>query len=349
MAQKTKTPETTEQLQARCATLEKENAELAAKVKLLEQQFRLSQKRQFGASSEKTDANQLSLFNEAEATADPATEEPEVEEATVRKVRRGNRKTRTENLPRETIEHRLPEAEQVCTCCGGALHEMSTETREEIKIIPAQAKVIEHIRYDYACRYCERHGTETPVVPAQKPASVYPGSLASPSAMAHLMNQKYVEGLPLYRQEKQLARLGVTLSRQTMANWMIHGADQWLRLIYGRMYDHLLKQDILHADETTLQVLKEPDRPATSTSYMWLYRTGQEGPPNILMYQLMDFPVKDTEVTKLIRSSQNFRYVVITMNICGRQFNACDFTFAHLHTVPTDPVIHIFNASSRKC
>jgi len=283
MGQTTNTFETTEQLQARCESLEQENAKLADKVKWLEAQFRLSQQRQFAASSEKSDPNQLSLFNEAESTADLETEEPTVEEVTVRrKKRRGNRNVQTENLPRETIEHRLPETDQVCSCCGGALHEMSTETREEIKIVPAQAKVVDHVQYVYACRHCEHHEIETPIVPAQKPEPVYPGSLASPSAMAYIMNQKYVEGLPLYRQEKQLNRLGVALSRQTMANWMIHGADQWLQPIYGRMSDHLLEQDILHADETTLQVLSEPDRPATAKSYMWMYRTGREGPPNIL-------------------------------------------------------------------
>ncbi|WP_149029984.1 IS66 family transposase, partial [Effusibacillus lacus] len=70
-----------------------------------------------------------------------------------------------------------------------------------------------------------------------------------------------------YRQEQQFARLGVPLSRQTLANWMIHGADKWLRLLYHRMHEHLLKQDILHADETTVQVLREPGRSAETTSY----------------------------------------------------------------------------------
>ncbi|WP_149029977.1 IS66 family transposase, partial [Effusibacillus lacus] len=70
-----------------------------------------------------------------------------------------------------------------------------------------------------------------------------------------------------YRQEQQFARLGVPLSRQTLANWMIHGADKWLRLLYHRMREHLLKQDILHADETTVQVLREPGRSAETTSY----------------------------------------------------------------------------------
>ena len=114
------------------------------------------------------------------------------------------------------------------------------------------------------------------------PAPVLPGSLVSPSAMAYIMTQKYVESMPLYRQEKQFARLGIELSRQTLANWMIQGAEQWLEPLYKRMHEHLLKQDILHADETTLQVLREPGRSAATNSYLWLYRTGRDGPAIVL-------------------------------------------------------------------
>ncbi|MFB4166293.1 IS66 family transposase [Alteribacillus sp. JSM 102045] len=262
-----------------------QNEELTAKLKWYEEQFRLSKHRQFGSSSEKTDSNQLELplFNEAEIEKDPKVEEPTVETITYdRKKKRSSRQTNVESLPSETVEYRLPVEEQACSCCGGALHEMSTETRRELKVIPAEVKVVHHVRHVYACRHCERHGTETPVVTATMPSSVYPGSLASPSAMAYIMQQKYVEGLPLYRQEKQFERLGVHLSRQTLANWVVYGADTWLRPVYDRMKKHLLQQDILHADETTLQVLKEPGRSSASQSYLWLYRTGRDGPPNIL-------------------------------------------------------------------
>lgn len=239
--------------------------------------------RRFGSSSEKTNLDQLSLFNEAEDTADSTVEEPTVEMITYkRKKQRGERQQKLENLPVETVEYRLSEEEQVCSCCGGSLHEMSTEVRKELKVIPAQVKVVEHVRHVYSCRHCERNEIETPIKTASMPTPVFPGSLASPSAIAYTMVQKYVESIPLYRQEKQLERLGVFISRQTLANWMMHGANAWLQLIYDAMYRHLLQHDILHADETTLQVLSEPDRPAESKSYMWLYRTGRESSPIIL-------------------------------------------------------------------
>jgi len=267
----------------RTEKLEMEKEALEAKLKWYEEQFRLSQQRRFGSSSEKTNSDQLSLFNEAEDTADSAIEEPTVQEITYkRKKQRGQREQKLENLPTETIEYRLPTEEQVCSCCGGELHEMSTEVRKEIEVIPAQVKVKEHVRYVYSCRHCEHNEIETPIVTAKMPAPVFPGSLASPSAMAYTMTQKYVESMPLYRQEKHLERFGISISRQTLSNWNIYGANTWLSPIYNRMHEHLLMQDILHADESTLQVLSEPDRPATSKSYMWLYRTGRMGPPIVL-------------------------------------------------------------------
>ncbi len=131
-------------------------------------------------------------------------------------------------------------------------------------------KVVKHVRYVYACRHCEHNDITTPIITTPMPTSVLPGSLVSPSAMTYIMNQKYVEGMPLYRQEQQFARLGIVLSRQTLFNWMLHGANKWLTLLYDRMHEHLLKRDILHADETTLQVLHEPGRAVETTSYLWL-------------------------------------------------------------------------------
>lgn len=243
---------TIEELSVRNAELEKQNEVLQAKLKWFEEQFRLSQHQKFGTSSEKTNPDQLelSLFNEAEITADVKVEEPTLETITYnRKKYVGQRDTKLENLPTETIHYRLSDEEQVCLCCGGNVHEMSTETRREIKVIPAQVTVVEHVQHIYGCRQCEREGIETPIVTAKMPAPVYPKSLASASSMAYIMNQKYVEGMPLYRQEKQLERLGVYLSRQTLANWMIYGATKWLSILYTRIHELLILNDSLHADE----------------------------------------------------------------------------------------------------
>ncbi|MBE3578241.1 MAG: IS66 family transposase, partial [Limnochordales bacterium] len=284
---------TTEDLRHRCAALEQQNAallqqiaELTAKLHWFEEQFRLARHRQFGASSERTPTEQQPLiFNEAEVeAASPAPPEPTLETVNSyrRRKARGHREAMLQDLPVETIEYRLPEAEQICPACGGPLHEMSTEVRQELQIIPAQAKVIEHVRHIYGCRHCEREEVTASIVPAPMPAPVIPGSLASASTVAYVMTQKFVEGLPLYRQEQQFERLGIALSRQTLANWMLIAADRWLSPLYERMHEHLLRQEILHADETTVQVLHEPGRAAQTQSYFWLYRTGRDGPPIVL-------------------------------------------------------------------
>ena len=189
-----------------------------------------------------------------------------------------------EDLPVETVEYRLPAEEQICSCCGGPLHEMSTEVRQELKIIPAQVSVVKHVRYVYACRQCEQKETSTPVVTAPMPAPVLKGSVASPSAMAFITTQKYVYGMPLYRQEQQFSRMGLELSRQTQANWMLYASNRWLNPLPERMHEQMLKHDILHADETTLKVPHEPGRAAELQSYIWIYRTGRDG-PTIVLYE----------------------------------------------------------------
>ena len=154
------------------------------------------------------------------------------------------------------------------------MHAMSKEIRREIEVIPPQVKVKEHVRIVYGCRTCEENDVTVPVVTAPMPAPALPGSIASASAIAYIMVQKYMFGLPLYRLEQQWKLLDIDVSRQTMANWIIMVATRWLVLIFNRLHELLLLRDICHADESTLQVLHEPGRAANTKSYIWLYRTG---------------------------------------------------------------------------
>ena len=238
-------------LEERCLHLEQKNAELSAKVKWYEEQFRLAQKRKYAASSEKSDSEQLLLFNEAEQEAQPLLAEPTLEKITYERKKKqpGQREAMLKDLPVEMIIYSLPAEEQTCSCCAGKLHKMKTEIPQELEIIPAKVSVMQHVRKVYACRKCQQEGTTTPIITAPMPNPVLKGSLASPSTLAHVMNQKYVDGLPLCRQEQQFARLGLKLSRQTLANWVLYGADKWLVHLYERLHQHLLQRDILHADD----------------------------------------------------------------------------------------------------
>lgn len=165
------------------------------------------------------------------------------------------------------------------------MEQIGKEVRRTLVIVPAQVKVREDVYPVYACRNCEKKGIETPVVKTPKDNAVIPGSFASPEAIAHIMTQKFVMGSPCYRQEQEFKYAGIELSRQTMSNWILKASDDWLTPVFGTMHAELLKQEIIHADETTLQVLHKPGKSAQSKSYIWLYRTARDAAHPIVLYE----------------------------------------------------------------
>lgn len=267
------------ELQDKISLLESEKAELMAKLHWFEENLRLQQQKRYGRSSEQTIPEQQSIFNEAEIldVVKPPVQEPTIEEInyTRKKKQKGQREEMLKDLPVEIIEHKLPESEQVCYVCGSEMKEISVEVTRELEIIPPQVKVIEHRRSVYACSNCEKNETTTPVVTAPMPKRTLPGSIASAATIAYVMTQKYMFGVTLYRQETYWKQIDIEISRQTMANWLILASTRWLSIIFERMHQLLLQQDIIHADETGLQVLHEVGRAANTESYMWLYRTGR--------------------------------------------------------------------------
>ena len=199
---------------------------LEQQIALLTEAIRLSRKKRFGASSERTSEDvmeQLSLlFNEAEVYVDQAAEEDDGS-VVVAAHKRHKKHEYTldelpENVPVEVVEHRLPEEELVCPECGSTMTEIGREVRRRLKLVPAKAAVVEDWYYTYTCRKCEKENTETTMVKAPRQPNFIPGSFATPEAAAHLKVQKFVTGSPLYRQEQELKRQGIPLSRQTMSN-----------------------------------------------------------------------------------------------------------------------------------
>jgi transposase len=273
--------------------------ELELLLKFYEEQFKLLKSRQFGASSEKGALPfQLGLFDEVENTADPNAAEPELAEITyTRRKRVGKREDDLSMLPVEVIEHKLTEKEQICPECMGPLHEMGNDARRELTIIPAKIKVTEHRRAVYSCRNCEKNSDHVPIIKAPTPEPVIKGSLASPSAVAHVMTQKYVMAAPLYRQEKDWERQGAALSRQTMANWVVRCSEDWLVPLYDRMRGCLLQSRTLHADETRVQVLKEPGRAPATDSFMWMYCTSGDTDRHVVLFEYQ--PTRSAEHPKL--------------------------------------------------
>ncbi len=275
---------TREELEAEVMRMSMQLEEVSSKLTWYEEQYKLSRAQRFGPSSEHTPFDQMSFFNEAESEmSNFMAMEPKFDEVKIpSKKKKGHKAQITRSLPTKIIEYTLSSDECVCPECKGPLHEMKKEIHKELTVIPAQVTVTQRVRSIYACRNCDKNNTSTPILSAPMPRPVIKNSLASPSMIAHIMQRKYVDAVPLYRQEQQFKKYGLMLSRQTLANWMIKSSNDWLRPMYNLMHVELLKKEVLHADETVLEVLCEPGREATTNSYMWLYRTSSDSIPIVL-------------------------------------------------------------------
>ena len=275
-----------EQLRQQNAILQQQLLQKDALIEHYLEQLRLLQKKQFGSSSEKNAIvpEQLSLFNEPEALADDKIAEPTIEEITyTRRKQKATKEENLEDLVTETVEHELSGAELDCPQCGDSMTEIKVEERYEIKIIPAKVEVIKHRQHIYACTNCQANDITTPFAQGRGYEPFLPKSSASAETVAWLLDQKYNLGLPLYRLEQNVQQqMGLSLSRQTMSNWILKTAELYVEPMFAEMRRHLLLQTHLHADETTLQVLNEPGRTAEQKSYMWMFRTGRGSPPIVL-------------------------------------------------------------------
>ena len=161
---------------------------------------------------------------------------------------------------------------------------MGEDKSEQLAFIPAQIKVIEHVRLKYSCRHCEQHAEKTPIKIAALPSTPIPKSMATPSLLSQIITSKYQYALPLYRQEQMFKQHRIELNRKTMADWMLKCATLFKPII-EHWHHLLLQQAVIQADETPLKVLGEDK----AHCYMWLYCTGADAPttndlPNIVLY-----------------------------------------------------------------
>ncbi len=265
-----------------------EKAALEKKLELFKEQVLAARRKMFGASSEQID-NQIHLFNEAESEADPRAEEPTPE--TIVSPTRKQRKTpelqrasMDESLPTEVVEHKAAEADASCPTCQAEMEIFAYRELIELVFKPAVLKRVIHRYPVLTCPDCKINGIQSTIIETKRPEALLPKTMASPSIAAHIITQKYMMALPLYRQEMEWEQMGIHLSRQTQSNWLLALSERYIIPMCDRMRHHLLQQDILHADETLVQVLKEPGRPAESKSYMWFYLSGRYGPP-IVRYE----------------------------------------------------------------
>lgn len=282
-------------LKERVRDLTAENERLRLKLEHMNELLLNAQRARFGQSSEKKTyvlgEDQTSLFNEAELVQDHKAEEPTEETFTVKAHARKKKRTIDElakNLPVEEIVLQLPGSKLNCSKCGGTFRLIGKKlVRRELIIIPQEEKVLEYYSCTYACDTCEKDTGYAHILTTQAPPALMKHSLASPSTVADVMTKKYVDSIPLARQEKIWARQGVELSRATLANWVIQCTQTWLKPLYRHMKHVLLEDTVIHADETTVQVLKEDGKAATAASRMWVYASweGSKKPIRIFEYQ----------------------------------------------------------------
>lgn len=253
----------------------------------LAEQFRIAQQQRFGRKTEKMDqiAGQLSLFNEAEANADPDAEEPDEEEILVthkKKKQKGKREEDLKGLPREPHPHTLTDEELDSFFGKGNWRRMKPDTYVKVRFEPATATVEDH-SVDVAVGTSGEHQDE--FLRGDRPNDLIPKSIATESMVAAILNAKYLNAMPIERIGKQFEMNGIRVSKQTMSNWVLSVTKHYLTPAWARMCQKLLENrtGVIQADETTCQVIHDnsPDDPndkkgkAGHKNYMWVYRTSE--------------------------------------------------------------------------
>src|SRR5690242_18799918 len=163
--------------------------------------------------------------------------------------RRGHGRRRLPaDLPRQRVEHDLPEAERRCPECGADRRRIGCEVSEQLDYRPASLVVVEHVRPTYACPRCQEH-----VTTADKPAQPIDKGLPGPGLLAHVVVSKYADHLPLHRLERIFGRQGAVLARSTLCDWMARAADL-LRPLHALLAAQVLASRVLHTDDTPVPV-----------------------------------------------------------------------------------------------
>ena len=282
-----------------------EISELNTEISILKEEMAVMQnqldwfKRQmFGRKTEQTSVileggEQLSMFPKDE-NEKPQCSSKNEETITIPEHKRKKKRTFEEamgELPAEEIVYELKE--KVCDKCGAEMVEIGVEKRDELVFTPAKFHVRRHIVKVYKCTKCgsdpEKDAELDDIEPchfrkADCPKAMIPGSYCSPELLAHIIYEKYGKAVPLHRQEKDFASKRIPLLKATMSNWVMTGAEQWCLPIVRRMIEILRLSEVIHADETVIQVLREEGRKASSESRMWVYCNGKINDKSIVIF-----------------------------------------------------------------
>ena len=312
-------------LQSTIDSLREQSRQKDEEIERLRQIILNLQRTQFGQRSEKRtyvldDGNQqLSLFDTPEKSEEKSNPEPSQnpeKEICVSGHSRKKKRTLEELCATLPVEERIVDLpdEEKANANGQALVCIGQEyIRTELVLERAKAKVVKHYRKVYADRQLEQETGYSEVFKPVMPPPLLAHSYASASVVTDVLMKKYVDAMPLYRQEQMWKRMGVELKRGTMANWVIQVADLYLRPFWKRIRSELLTQSTIHADETVIQVLKEKGKPATSESRMWVYSSAKRAD-----IQLRCFEYRESRSGKWAKTFlEGFSGVLITDGYSG--------------------------------
>ena len=312
-------------LQSTIDSLREQSRQKDEEIERLRQIILNLQRTQFGQRSEKRtyvldDGNQqISLFDTPEKSEEKSNPEPSQnpeKEICVCGHSRKKKRTLEELCATLPVEERIVDLpdEEKANANGQALVCIGQEyIRTELVLERAKAKVVKHYRKVYADRQLEQETGYSEVFKPVMPPPLLAHSYASASVVTDVLMKKYVDAMPLYRQEQMWKRMGVELKRGTMANWVIQVADLYLRPFWKRIRSELLTQSTIHADETVIQVLKEKGKPATSESRMWVYSSAKRAD-----IQLRCFEYRESRSGKWAKTFlEGFSGVLITDGYSG--------------------------------
>ena len=277
-------------LQAQYASMEEKLADNNRQIEILTEQLKLMNQRFFGKKSESNlneIEGQISLFeafNEAEYLKDPSIPEPEITEIIISSYKRsktkGKRDVDLDGLPARIIEHKLSD-EELAEKFPEGYKELPHEIYKRLHIIPETFMVDEH----HVHVYVSKKNTGV-IVKAPRPVDLFRNSIATAPLVASIINGKYVNALPLERQSKTFKTNGINLNTNTMANWVIKSAEDYLSLIYDKLHELIYDNKVIHADETPAKVMRIDNKKIVGgkKTYMWVYRNDpfKDSPPIVL-------------------------------------------------------------------
>lgn len=294
-------------------TLLEQNQQLIEKVSSLEETIAVMNQQLFGRKTEQLSEIMPEMetpeapdvdaaLNEAEAIADDETEEPEMETVVIRRKKKGKRTLDLQYVEEgEPVIHELTE-EQLRERFPRGYTSLEPDEYTELEHIPERFIKVTH----KVAVYAGNHGEG--VVRADRPDRLLLNSILTPSLFAAIANGKYVNALPINRISEEYARLGVNISRQVMAGWMIKITDRYLSMIYRRIRKTMFNSRLIHCDETPFTVVKD-GRAAGTDSYMWVYHTYERyGTPPIYIYEYA--PTRNSDVPR--EFLKDFKGILVT-------------------------------------